>query len=85
MSVANVKHQQQLMFRLPQTFFGLTDKYSESVYEEFFLLKYHCGWSLTEAYNLPIGLRRWFIRRLARQFEDEKKQMEQARQKAKYR
>jgi len=49
------------------------------------LLKYHGGWSLTEAYNLPIGLRHWFLRRLAKQFEDEKKQMEEAQKKAKHR
>ena len=70
-------------FPLPPTFFGLTHRYSESVYEEFFLLKYHGGWSLTEAYNLPIGLRRWFIQRLARQFEEERKQVEEAKSKSK--
>jgi hypothetical protein len=45
----------------------------EAVYEQFFLLKYHGGWSLTEAYNLPVGLRLWFLKRLEKQFEDEKK------------
>tara|TARA_R100001082_G_scaffold19029_1_gene9322 strand:- start:444 stop:611 length:168 start_codon:yes stop_codon:yes gene_type:complete len=50
----------------------------EQVYEQFFLLKYHGGWSLFEAYNLPVGLRTWFVKRLAKQFEDEKKQIEKA-------
>tara|TARA_A100001011_G_scaffold399030_1_gene505866 strand:- start:2350 stop:2511 length:162 start_codon:yes stop_codon:yes gene_type:complete len=48
------------------------------VYEEFFLLKYHGGWSFIEAYNLPIKIRRWFLRRLSKQFENEKKQIEKA-------
>jgi len=50
----------------------------EKVYEQFFVLKYHGGWSFTEAYNLPIGLRHWFVRRLAEQFKQEKESMEQA-------
>tara|TARA_R110000796_G_scaffold101472_1_gene210148 strand:- start:479 stop:664 length:186 start_codon:yes stop_codon:yes gene_type:complete len=48
----------------------------EQVYEQFFLLKYHGGWSFIEAYNLPVGLRKWFLERLARQFEQEKEQQE---------
>tara|TARA_Y100000310_G_scaffold109415_1_gene107873 strand:- start:1267 stop:1401 length:135 start_codon:yes stop_codon:yes gene_type:complete len=42
-------------------------------------LKYHGGWSFTEAYSLPIGLRNWFVKRLVKQFEEEKKQMEKAK------
>tara|TARA_R110000824_G_scaffold220663_6_gene407855 strand:- start:2237 stop:2419 length:183 start_codon:yes stop_codon:yes gene_type:complete len=57
----------------------------ESVYEQFFLLKYHGGWSFIEAYNLPIGLRNWFIDRLAKQFEKEKEQAEESQRKSKSR
>ena len=57
----------------------------QGVYEQFFLLKYHGGWSFIEAYNLPIGLRNWFVERLAKQFEDEKKQAEDAQRKSKSR
>lgn len=64
------------------TFFGLSDDYIESVYEQFFLLKHHGGWSLTEAYNLPVGLRKWFVERLTKQFEDEAKEIEKARGKS---
>ena len=49
-----------------------------SVYEQFFLLKYHSGWSLIELYNLPIGLRNWFIQRLEKQFKDEAEQAKTA-------
>ena len=37
-------------------FFGLTPKYMEAVYEQFFYLKYHGGWGFLEAYNLPIKI-----------------------------
>jgi len=46
------------------------------MYEEFFFLKYHGGWSFSEAYNLPIKLRRWFIKRLLKQIEMEKEAIE---------
>jgi len=67
---------------LGSTFFGLSNDYIESVYEQFFLLKHHGGWSLTEAYNLPVGLRKWFVERLTKQFEDEAKEIEKARGKS---
>tara|TARA_B100000287_G_scaffold435112_1_gene501876 strand:- start:4730 stop:4891 length:162 start_codon:yes stop_codon:yes gene_type:complete len=41
----------------------------ETVYEEFFILQYHGIFSFLEAYNLPIGLRRWYIGKLKHQFE----------------
>ncbi len=68
------------LWRFPSLlrFFGLTNEYIESVYEEFFNLKYHGGWSFVEAYNLPIKVRRWFLQRLVKQFADEKEQMEKA-------
>jgi len=50
----------------------------ENVYEQFFFLKYSGGWSLSEAYNLPVGLRKWFVERLSKQLEMEKEALEQA-------
>jgi hypothetical protein len=70
-------------YRLPLTFFGLSDKYIESVYEQFFVLKYHGGWSFIEAYNLPVKIRTWFLLRLQKQFEEEKQQMEKIKSKSK--
>lgn len=43
----------------------------ESVYEQFFYLKYYGGWSFLEAYNLPVGLRTWFVERLSKQLKEE--------------
>ena len=68
-------------FRLIRNFFGLSEKYMENVYEQFFLLKYHGSWSFIEAYNLPVGLRKWFIERLAKQFDLEKEQIEKSNRK----
>jgi|TARA_B100000900_G_scaffold391543_1_gene386263 hypothetical protein len=50
----------------------------QNIYEQFFYLKYAGGWSFSEAYNLPIGLRRWFVERLTKQLKDEKEAMENA-------
>jgi hypothetical protein len=50
----------------------------ENVYEQFFFLKYSGGWSFSESYNLPVGLRKWFVERLAKQLEDENKAIEAA-------
>lgn len=65
-------------FRLRRTFFGLSSNYMEGVYEQFFFLKYYGGWSFIEAYNLPVGLRKWFVKRLSDQMEKEKQAMEKA-------
>jgi len=51
----------------------------EYVYEQFFLLKHHGGWSIFELYNLPIGLRKWFLDRMIKEFENEKQQVEKAK------
>ncbi len=64
---------------MERTFFGLTDKYMEAVYEQFFLLKHFGGWSFMEAYNLPVGLRDWFVKRLQKQFDDESKELKKVR------
>jgi len=48
------------------------------VYEEIFQLKYFGGWSFTEVYSLPIGLRKWFLKRLAKQIESENEAIKKA-------
>ena len=68
-------------YRLPLTFFGLNDDYIENVYEQFFALKYYGGWSFIEAYNLPVVIRQWFLRRLQKQMERENQQAQEAKSK----
>ena len=53
----------------------------EQVYEAFFFLKYYGGWSFIEAYNLPIGLRRWFVERLSKQLKTENDAVKKASRK----
>ena len=48
-------------------------------------MKYFGGWSFYEAYNLPVGLRTWFIKRLAKQIESENEAQRKAVNKAKSR
>ena len=72
-------------YRLPLTFFGLSDKFIESVYEQFFYLKYYGGWSFIEAYNLPVKIRHWFVHKLSSQMEKEKEAAENASKKSKSR
>jgi len=57
-------------------FFGLDNDYIENVYDQFFFLKYYGGWSFIEAYNLPIGLRIWFVRKLSDQIKKENDALE---------
>lgn len=66
-------------FRFLPPFFGLSDQYIEAVYEEMFLMKYHGGWSFTEAYNLPIKIRRWFLQRLVKEIEKEAEAMKKGK------
>tara|TARA_A100001391_G_scaffold67920_2_gene43482 strand:+ start:163 stop:309 length:147 start_codon:yes stop_codon:yes gene_type:complete len=46
-------------------------------------MKYHGGWSFTEAYNLPVKLRRWFLNRLAEEIKKENEAHRTAMRKAK--
>jgi hypothetical protein len=50
----------------------------QNIYEQFFFLKYSGGWSFSEAYNLPVGLRKWFVERLVKQLKDENEAIEKA-------
>lgn len=43
----------------------------EGVYEGFFILKHYGGWSLFELYNLPVGLREWWLKRTIKEYEKE--------------
>lgn len=62
-----------------RTFFGLTDDYMKNVYEQFFILKHYGGWSLSELYTLPVGLRVWWLTRTMEEYEKEKQEYEKAK------
>jgi hypothetical protein len=59
-----------------RTFFGLTERYKKGIYEEFFLLKQYGNWSFWEVYNLPVLVRKWFLKRLTEEKENERKARE---------
>ena len=48
-------------------FFGLKEEDKEIYWEQIFLLIYYCGISYTDAYNMPVPMLIWFIRRLQRE------------------
>ena len=54
----------------------------EDVYEQFFALMYHGRWDFQQAYNLPVGLRTWFVKRLIKQKEDEQEALSPATSRA---
>jgi len=54
-----------------RSFFGLTSDYMQQVYEQMFFMNYAGNWSITELYNLPTGLRNWFIEKTIKQKESE--------------
>ena len=54
----------------------------ENVYEQFFILKHYGAWSLIELYNLPGGLREWWLNRTVQEYEKEKEANEKAMRKA---
>ena len=45
-------------------------------------MKYYGGWSFFEAYNLPVGLRKWFFERLSKEIEDQNQKSEDAARKS---
>ena len=72
-------------YRLTLTFFGLTSKQIEEVYEQIFSLKMHGNWSFQEAYNLPVKIRKWFLKRLVKYYEDKSEARKKAAQRNKQR
>jgi len=48
------------------------------LYETFFYLKYYGGFSIFESYNLPVGLRNWFVKKLVAQLQEENEAMKKA-------
>tara|TARA_R110000824_G_scaffold11622_10_gene50957 strand:+ start:3043 stop:3225 length:183 start_codon:yes stop_codon:yes gene_type:complete len=52
----------------------------KNVYEQFFFMIYSSKWSFTELYNLPLGLRTWFVERTIKQKEAEQEAITEARQ-----
>ena len=63
-------------------FFGLTEEYKKSIYEEFFLLKQYGNWTFFEVYNLPVLIRKWFLKRLTEEHQKAKDHREEIQKSA---
>ena len=50
-----------------------------------FYMNYTGNWTITELYNLPVGLRTWFVRRTIKQKEEEHEAYEKSIEKSKRR
>tara|TARA_R100001086_G_scaffold232973_1_gene154476 strand:- start:455 stop:601 length:147 start_codon:yes stop_codon:yes gene_type:complete len=44
-------------------------------------MNYIGNWTITELYNLPVGLRNWFVERTIQQKQQEKEAIEKANKK----
>jgi len=64
-------------------FFGQSEKYMKSVYDQLFDLKYYGGFSIFESCNLPCGLRNYYSEKLRQRLEDEAREIENASKKRK--
>jgi len=54
--------------------FGLTSEYVEKVtYEEITFLQHYGHFTFTEAYNLPVALREWFVQKNIAMVEERNK------------
>jgi len=47
-----------------------------------FYLKYYSGFSLFETYNMPVPLRRWFVKKLSDHLEKEAEEAKKATSKS---
>ena len=65
-----------------RTFFGLTSDYIKDVYEQMFFMNYTGNWTIAELYNLPVGLRKWFVERTIKQKEEEQEAREKTQNKS---
>ena len=65
------------------SFFGLQPKHKKDIHEEIFqLIYYHKGgFTFDEVYNLPIYLRKFYLKRLEKQYQDENKEIDKAQKK----
>ena len=70
-NVATVDTLRRELCRLRPRFFGLTSDYMEKIYETFFYLKNNFNWTFIELYNLPIGLRTWFVKKYSEMVEEQ--------------
>jgi hypothetical protein len=67
----------------PLSFFGLHPKNKLDIHEEIFNLLHYAngGFTFIEVYNLPITLRRFYLKRLNKEYEDRNTEVKKQQQK----
>ena len=75
-----MEQNRRLQWKSLHNFFGLQPKHKKQVYEEIFQLVYYGkgGFTFDEVYNLPIYLRKFYLKRLEKQYQDENKEIDKA-------
>ena len=73
----------RLRWKSPLSFFGLQPKNKLDIHEEIFNLLHYAkgGFTFTEVYNLPITLRRFYLKRLHKEYETINKESEKQQKK----
>tara|TARA_B100000287_G_scaffold397623_1_gene414393 strand:+ start:44 stop:289 length:246 start_codon:yes stop_codon:yes gene_type:complete len=71
----------KLWCQSPFSFFGLTPEYKSQIHEQIFQIGFNSKGllSFSELYNMPIYLRKFYMQRLIKHYEDEKKEIEKAK------
>ena len=66
------------------SFFGLRAEDKPAIHDQIFSLCFHGkgGFNHTEVYEMPIYLRRYYIQKASKFYEDEKKQYDKANKKS---
>ena len=73
----------RLQWKSLLSFFGLQPKHKKDIHEEIFQLIYCAkgGFTFDEVYNLPIYLRKFYLKRLNKQYQDENTEIDKAQKK----
>ena len=73
----------RLQWKSLLSFFGLQPKHKVDIHEEIFNLLHYAkgGFTFTESYNLPITLRRFYLKRLYKEYETVNKESQKQQQK----
>ena len=72
-----MERRQRWRFQSPCDFFGLSPEYKVEIHEQIFQLILHSkgGFTFSDAYNLPIYLRTFYLKRLTTYYQKEAREI----------
>ena len=62
----------RLKYQWVPHFFGLTPSNSDVILEKIYIMIYHLGFTYSDAYNLPVWKREWFLNKFIHDLKAEK-------------